>query len=64
MDIDSTSNSVVKKQYLLKAVLSNFQIVHNCSNRSQLLFLEVLYVKMLAPNINDGLKAFLTIDSI
>ena len=37
-DIDSTSTSVVKKEYLLNAVLSNFCILGSCSNWSQLLF--------------------------
>ena len=43
-DTDSTSTSLVKKEYLLYAVLSNFLILGNCCNWSQLLFLEVFCI--------------------
>ena len=49
-DIDFTSTSVVQKEYLLNAILSNFRIL------ATLTVLEAFYIKMLAPNINDGLK--------
>ena len=49
-DIDFTSTSVVQKEYLLNAILSNFRIL------APITVLEAFYIKMLAPNINDGLK--------
>ena len=57
LGIDSMSTSVVKKEYLLNALLSNFHIVGSCRNWSQLLFLEAFYIKMLTPKIYNELKA-------
>ena len=58
-DIHSTSISMVQKEYLLNAVLSNFHIVDSYSNWSQLLLLEVLYIKTLSPKM-DYNSAFIT----
>lgn len=55
-DIDSMSNSIVKKEYLLNAVLFNFRIVNSCRNWSQLPFLETFYIRTVAPKINNLLK--------
>ena len=50
---------MVQKEYLLNAVLSNFHIVDSYSNWSQLLLLEVLYIKTLSPKM-DYNSAFIT----
>ena len=44
-------------EHIRNAVLGNYKIIDACNNRSQLLFLEAYYIKMLNPTINMGLKA-------
>ena len=56
-DIDASTTEINNKQNFVNAVISNFRVLGTCCNRSQLLFLEALYIKNLAPKINDGLKA-------
>ena len=56
-DIDASTTEINKKQHFVNAVISNFCVLDTCCNWSQLLFLEALYIKNLAPKINDGLKA-------
>ena len=56
-DMDFASTSVVKKEYLLNAILSNFRLVDSSRNCSQLPFLETFYIKTSASKINDGSKA-------
>ena len=46
-----------KKRVHTKCSFINSCVVNSCSSRSQLLFLEAFYIKMLAHKINDGLKA-------
>ena len=57
VDTDSTNVAIDKKEYMLNAALSNFQIVDSCSNWCQLSFLETVYIKTLPTKINDRLKA-------
>ena len=56
-DTDTSTTEVNNKQYFVNAVISNFGALDTCCNWSQLLFLEALYIKNLAPKINNGLKA-------
>ena len=56
-DIAPSTTAVNNKPHFASAVNSNFCVLDTCSNWSQLLFLEALYIKNLAPKINDGLKA-------
>ena len=56
-DIDVSITEINNKQHFVNAVISNFCVRGTCCNWSQLLFLETLYIKNLAPKINDGLKA-------
>ena len=56
-DIEPSTAEINNKQHFVNAVISNFCILETCCNWSQLLFLEALYIKNLAPKINDGLKA-------
>ena len=55
--INSTSTSIVKKSYLLKAILSNACLVDSFRNWSRTLFSEAFYIKALASKVNDGSKA-------
>ena len=56
-DIDASTAEINNKQHFVNAVNSNFCVLGTCCNWSQLLFLEALYIKNLAPKINGGLKA-------
>ena len=56
-EIDATTTEVNNKQHFVDAVISICFVLGTCCNWSQLLFLEALYIKNLAPKINNGLKA-------
>ena len=56
-DIHASTTEINNKQHIVNAVISNFCVLDTCCNWSQLLFLEALYIKNLAPKINDSLKA-------
>ena len=56
-DIDASTAESNNKQDFVNTVISNFCILETCCNWSQLLFLEALSIKNLAPKIRDGLKA-------
>ena len=56
-DIDASTTEISNKQHFVNAVISNFCFLDTCCNWSQLLFLDALYIKNLAPKINDSLKA-------
>ena len=56
-DIDASTTEINNKQHFVNAVIFNFCALGTCCNWSQLLFLEALYIKNLAPKVNDGLKA-------
>ena len=55
--IDASTREINNKQHLINAVNSNFCVLNTCCNWSQLLYLEALYIKNLAPKINNDLKA-------
>ena len=42
--------------------LNNYHIIYKNNNWSQLSFLEALYIKILEPEINDGLKVSKELD--
>ena len=52
LDIHLISISIVQKEYLLNTVLSNFHTVDSCSDWSQLVLLEALYIKTLSPKMD------------
>ena len=56
-DIDALTAEISNKKHFVNAVISNFYVLGTCCNWSQLLFLEALYIKNLAHNINDVFKA-------
>ena len=56
-NIDVSTRDISNKQHYVNAVNSNFCVLDTCCNWSQMLFLEALYIKNLAPKANDGLKA-------
>ena len=56
-NIDVSTRDINNKQHYVNAVNSNFCVLDTCCNWSQMLFLEALYIKNLAPKANDGLKA-------
>ena len=57
MGSDTSTTEINNKQHFVNAVIFNFCVLGTCCNWSQLLFLEALNIKNLAPKINDGLKA-------
>ena len=56
-DIDASTAEINNKRHFVDAIISNFCVLDTCCNWSQLLFSEALYIKNLAPKINDGVKA-------
>ena len=56
-EIDATTTEVNNKQHFVNAVISICCVLGTCCSWSQLLFLEALHIKNLAPKINNGLKA-------
>ena len=56
-NIGVSTRDISNKQHYVNAVNSNFCVLDTCCNWSQMLFLEALYIKNLAPKANDGLKA-------
>ena len=56
-NIDASTTEINNKQHFVNAVNSNFCVLETCCNWSQLLFLEAVYIKHIAPKINDSLKA-------
>ena len=48
-DIDASTTEINNKQHFVNTVISNFCVLDTCCNWSQLLFLDVLYIKNLAP---------------
>ena len=50
-DIDASTTEINNKQHFVNAVISNFCVPDSCCNWSQLLFLEALYIKNIAPKI-------------
>ena len=55
--IDYQTLMLQQQRSITNAVNSNICVLGTNCNWSQLLFLEALYIKNLAPKINDGLKA-------
>ena len=56
-DFDALTTEINNKQHFVNAVISNFFVLGTYCNWFQLLFLEALYIKNLAPKTNNGLKA-------
>ena len=56
-DINASTTKFTNKQHFVNTIISNFYVLGNCCNWFELLFLEVLYIKNLAPKISDGWKS-------
>ena len=54
---NASTAEINNKQHFVNAGISNFCVLDTCCNWSQLLFLEAVYFKNVAPKFNDGLKA-------